>query len=170
MFSIRLFSPLPSHALTHLTDSYDLCFSFFFVIAALQAWPVYSQRAWCYTRRRGVGSLESFWYLFTNMWWGHQDRCAWMQPTRVSSSSLCSHACLVGHVSISAGKSLFHRSSLGSSRVAGRQQTFRAVSQFQKRSLRLLQTEHNMIVFEPENNAYNCRLKMDFWSFHIHFT
>lgn len=104
MFSVRLFSPLLSHAFTHLADSSDLCLSFFFVIAALQTWPVYSQRAWCYTRGRGVGSLESFWYLFTNMWWGHQDRCAWMQPTRVSSSSLCSHARLVDLVSISVGK------------------------------------------------------------------
>lgn len=64
----------------------------FSVIAALQTRPVYRKRAWRHTRGGGLGSLEPFWYLFSDMRRRHQDGRARMQPTRVSSPSLCSHA------------------------------------------------------------------------------
>lgn len=72
----------------------------FSLILALQTWAVHSQRARRCTRGGSLGSLESFWYLFTDVRRGHQDCCARMQPTCVSSPTLCSHACLVDLVSI----------------------------------------------------------------------
>lgn len=74
---------------------FPLCSS----LAALQTWAVYSQRARCLTCWGSVGSLESFWHLFADMRRRHKDCHARMQPTRVSSPFLCSHACLLDLVS-----------------------------------------------------------------------
>lgn len=56
-----------------------------------------------------MGSLESFWYLFTDMWRGYQDCHARMQPTCVSNPPIHTHtlyrkAFLVDLVSILAAK------------------------------------------------------------------
>lgn len=76
----------------------------FSLIPALQTWPVYRQRTGCHTCGGGMGRVDSFWYLFADMWRGHQDRCARMQPTHVSSPALCSLACQVNLVSILAAR------------------------------------------------------------------
>lgn len=80
---------------THLSFTFPLCSS----LVALQTWAVYSQRARCLTCWGSVGSLESFWHLFADMRRRHKDCHARMQPTRVSSPFLCSHACLLDLVS-----------------------------------------------------------------------
>lgn len=80
---------------THLSFTFPLCSS----LAALQTWAVYNQRARCLTCWGSVGSLESFWHLFADMRRRHKDCHARMQPTRVSSPFLCSHACLLDLVS-----------------------------------------------------------------------
>lgn len=74
------------------------------LVPALQTRLVYRQRTGRLTCGGGVGRLESFWYLLPDMWRGHQDRCARMQPTHVSSPGLWSHACQVDLVSIFAIK------------------------------------------------------------------
>lgn len=54
-----------------------------------------------------MGSLESFWYLFTDMWRGDQDCNARMQPTCVSTPhthALYRKTFLVDLVSILAAK------------------------------------------------------------------
>lgn len=84
--------------------SSDFCLFCLSLIAALQTRPVYSQRARRHTCGGCMGSLESFRYLFADLWRRHQDRRARMQPARVSSPSLCSHACPVDLVSILAAR------------------------------------------------------------------